>query len=285
MLDYKTLVTSMKGTTVDRPNKASSGTLSGHAAGEPFEKLVYHKLKDLYPSKIFKQYEYLNDLYLSNPKVITVADRYALFASPTVMFLLNRGDKATKIWSPDSLFEEKQDDTADILYHDRNFFDIIDVKTRNISKSAQAPNIISAYKLAETCAKMIDNNDYDNIDIHYIEIDWHEDDDKLKCTDAHFADLFKEKPESLYINWAAAMQIQFHVSDLQQSFEGSKELWARHYIKAFIKSAKSRCEKMLEKYVAPYLKYISTEDRQGIIGDDNNSVSVSISINNNMLFD
>ncbi len=37
------------------------------------------------------------------------------------------------------------------------FFDIIDIKTRNISKKAQAPNIISSYKLAQVCAKMIDN--------------------------------------------------------------------------------------------------------------------------------
>lgn len=31
-IDFKTLVYDMKGQVVDRPNKASSGTLSGHAA-------------------------------------------------------------------------------------------------------------------------------------------------------------------------------------------------------------------------------------------------------------
>lgn len=51
----------MKNQKVDRPNRASVGTLSGHAAGEPFEKSVYRKLKEMYPNRIFKQYEYLND--------------------------------------------------------------------------------------------------------------------------------------------------------------------------------------------------------------------------------
>ena len=117
-VDFNSLVTSMRNQTVDRPNKASSGTLSGHAAGEPFEKNVYNQLKDKHPTKIFKQYEYLNDLYLLHPKHITVEQRYALLDSPTALFLLSRGDKATKEWSPTSIFEEKQNDTADILYYE-----------------------------------------------------------------------------------------------------------------------------------------------------------------------
>lgn len=55
-IDFNSLIHSMKNQTVERPNKASSGTLSGHAAGEPFEKNVYHKLKKKYPYSIFKQY-------------------------------------------------------------------------------------------------------------------------------------------------------------------------------------------------------------------------------------
>ena len=47
-VDFEGLVSSMKNEIVDRPNKASAGTLSGHAAGEPFEKCVYHKLKAKY---------------------------------------------------------------------------------------------------------------------------------------------------------------------------------------------------------------------------------------------
>ena len=224
------VVSSMKNQKVDRPNRASAGTLSGHAAGEPFEKRVYHMLK--------------------------VEQRYALLESPTALFLLCRGDKATKEWSPTNIFEEKQNDTADILYYEKGFYDIIDVKTRNRSKLAQPPNIISAYKLAKMCALMIDNEEYDSVNIDYLEIDWIENGPYLLCIDAHHGDLFKSKPDGLYINWAAAMQVQFHVCDLDQTWKGTKEEWARNYLKAFVTSAEYRCQKMREMYVVPFLKYI-----------------------------
>ena len=105
----------------------------------------------------------------------------------------------------------------DILVVKDNFFEIIDIKTRNISKSAQAPNIISSYKLAQLCAKMIDNDEFDNFSINYFEIDWLLENNSLVCKDTHYGDLFKSHPSDLYINWAAAMQIQFHVSDLPES--------------------------------------------------------------------
>lgn len=255
-VDFNSLIVGMRNKIVERPNKASSGTLSGHAAGEPFEKLVYHKLKDMYPKRIFKQYEYLNDLFLRHPKHITLEQKHALIESPTALFLLSRSDAATRKWSPDNIFEEKQNDTADILYCDNGFFNIIDVKTRNKEKNAMPPNIISAYKLAKMCALMIDNEDYNDINIDYVEIDWIEDGAMLKCVDAHHGNLFKANPDHLYINWAAGMQIQFHVCDLNQSWTGSKEEWARHYIKAFVKSAEERCQKMQDTYIKPFLKYI-----------------------------
>ena len=255
-VDFSAIVSSMKNQSVERPNKASNGTLSGHAAGEPFEKCVYHLLKDKYPNCIFKQYEYLNDIYLKHPKHITVEQRYALLDSPTALLLLSRGDKATKEWSPQNIFEEKQNDTADILFYQNGFYDIIDVKTRNTSKKAMAPNIISAYKLAKMCANMIDNEEYDNINIDYIEIDWVEEKGYLKCTDAHHGDLFKANPEQLYINWAAGMQIQFHVDELDQSWKVTREQWARHYLKVFVKSAEHRCKRMRNMYIEPFLKYI-----------------------------
>lgn len=62
--NYIELISSLKGNVVDRPNKKGAGALSGHAAGEPFEKLTYKILKEKFPSNIYKQYEFLNDLYL-----------------------------------------------------------------------------------------------------------------------------------------------------------------------------------------------------------------------------
>ena len=83
----------------------------------------------------------------------------ALFESPIALFLLSRGDSATRLWNPQNIFEEKQNDTADILFHDNKFFEVIDVKTRNMAKSAMAPNIISAYKVAQICTFIIDNEE------------------------------------------------------------------------------------------------------------------------------
>ena len=257
--DFDYLISSLQNKRVERPNKAGHGTLSGHAAGEPFEKLAYYILKEKYPDNIFKQYEFLNDLYLKNPRRITTADRRSLFESPVAMFLLSRSDKATREWNPSNIFEEKQDDTADILWHENGFFNIIDVKTRNMSKAAMAPNIISAYKLAQACALMIDNNDFTSVGINYVEIEWLEDGENLKCGRAHWRNLFKCNPSSLYINWAAAMQIQFHVSSLDQSFTGTPEDWARAYIKTFVKSAEERCVKMYKTYVEPFKKYLTDE--------------------------
>lgn len=259
-VDFTSLVAALAGQTVPRPNAASRGTLSGHAAGEPFEKCVYEKLKGMYPKYIFKQYEYLNDIYLRHPKHISVEQRHALLDSPTALFLLSRGDKATREWSPDNIFEEKQNDTADILYCKQGHYNIIDVKTRNRSKGAMPPNIISAYKLAKMCALMIDNEEYDTIDINYIEIDWVEQGRNLQAVAAHHGNLFKASPETLYINWAAAMQIQFHVCELDQSWDGSRDEWARCYLRVFVRSAEARCQKMHDTYIAPFLKYIAEEE-------------------------
>ena len=256
MIDFDKLTHELIQQNVERPNKADAGTLSGHAAGEPFEKLVYHRLKEEYPQKIFKQHEYLNDLYRRFPQHITAEQRRSLFDSPTMMFLLSRGKQATAAWSEDNPFEEKQNDTADILCHDKDFFELIDVKTRNVQKNAQAPNIISAYKLAQACALMIDNKDFDRFTMEYVEVDWQEEGNYLKCVNAQHANLFKTNPKELYINWSAALQIQFHVCELGQKWVGSKDEWAHLYIKEFVKSAKQRCKKMKEQFITPFLPYI-----------------------------
>jgi Restriction endonuclease HincII len=253
LVNYLALISKVKNTSVPKP---LSGTLSGHAAGEPFDKHVYKEIKKQYPRHTFRQFEYLNDLFSKSPTIIGFNGRQALFDSPTVLFLLSRGKNATDKWSIENPFDEKQNDTADILVVKDGFYEIIDIKTRNLSKIAQSPNIISAYKLAQVCAKMLDNQEFNSFSINYFEIDWILEDEKLVCKDAHFADLFKSNPERLYINWAAAMQIQFHVSDLEQGFNGDTEQWARAYLKHFVAQAKKRSEDMIQKFVRPFEKYI-----------------------------
>ena len=108
---------------------------------------------------------------------------------------------------------------------------------------------------------MIDNEDYDTFTINYFEIDWDLEGDKLICTNAHNTNLFKAKPENLYINWAAAMQVQFHVCDLDQNFQGDMKQWAKEYLRHFVTQARKRSEDMIIKFVKPFEKYI---DEQGI---------------------
>ena len=251
-VNYNDLIKKIKGASVPKP---LSGTLSGHSAGEPFDKHVYSEIKKQLPNNTFRQYEYLNDLYSKNATIIGVKARQELFDSPTVMFLLNRGDNATKSWSIENQFDEKQDDTADILVVKDGFYEVIDIKTRNLSKSAQAPNIISAYKLARMCSIMIDNKEFTKLSINYFEVDWLLEGDKLVCKDAHFVSLFKSIPENLYINWAAGMQIQFHICNLDQDYKGTIEDWAKAYIKHFVAQVYRRSEYMIEKYAKPFEKY------------------------------
>jgi type II restriction enzyme len=253
IVDYDYLVKQILGKRIPKP---LSGTLSGHAAGEPFDKYVYGELKKILPNVTFRQYEFLNALFSKHPTVISYAERLNLFQSPTAMFLLTRGKNAVEKWSPDNVFDEKQNDTADILIAQGNYFEIIDIKTRNHHKTAQPPNIISAYKLAQVCALMIDNTEFESFSINYFEIDWIIEEDFLKCIDCHYANLFKSNPNQLYINWAAAMQLQFHVSDLGQGFDLGNEMWAREYLKHFVTQARKRASDMIKKFVVPFEKYI-----------------------------
>lgn len=252
-VNYTTLKGAVINTSVPKP---PSGTLSGHAAGEPFDKHVYAKIKEQFPNETFRQYEYLNDLYTQNSEIIGYTAREKLFRSPSVHFLLARGKDVTNKWSVDNPFEEKQNDTADILVVKDDFYEIIDVKTRNISKSAQPPNIISALKLAQVCAKMFDNNEFNSFTINYFEVDWDLEGNSLVCKDAHYANLFKVNPADLYINWAAAMQIQFHVCDINQSFNWDMRQWAKEYLKHFVAQVYKRSQYMIEEFAKPFEKYL-----------------------------
>jgi len=253
-VNYTKLVESVRGTSVSKP---LSGTLSGHAAGEPFDKHVYSEIKKQLPENTFRQYEYLNDLYSKNAEIIGVKARQELFDSPSVLFLLSRGKEATKKWALENPFDEKQDDTADILVVKDGFFEIIDIKTRNLDKTAQAPNIISAFKLAQLCAIMIDNEEFNTLSINYFEVDWLLENSHLVCKNAHFVSLFKSMPEKLYINWAAAMQIQFHVCNLDQEFIGTLKQWTKAYLKHFVAQVYRRSEYMIQQYAKPFEKYIT----------------------------
>lgn len=244
------------GKTVPRP--ISRGTISGHVAGEPFDKYVYEILEESYGDNVFRHYEYLNKLYLNNPKSKSVEDRMNLIHNHVLRFLLNRGVGPVRSWTPSDLFEEKQNDTADIIAVSDQKFQLLDIKTRNSEKKAQPPNIISAYKLAQACYIALENDEHDSFDLTYLEIGWFDDmaNKVLECVDVSFANLFLEKPSSLYINWAAAMQIQFRVSELKQDYQGSKKEWMKDYLNAYVESTENRIRTMEQKFKTPFMKYV-----------------------------
>lgn len=252
-IDINSLKHDLINTTVPKP---LSGTLSGHAAGEPFDKHVFKFIKEKYPNDTFRQYEYLNKIYLDNPTILSVDDRWSLLQPTSVAFLLNRGKQVTQTWSPASIFAEKQNDTADILVVKDNFYNIIDVKTFSTERNGQPPNIISAYKLAKMCALMLEENNFSSHNITYIGIAWELVGENLKCTDVAIKELFKTDPSNLYINWAAAMQVQFHVSSLDQSYCGDVKQWCLDYLNTFVSQAHDRADTMIKKFVKPFQKFL-----------------------------
>lgn len=252
MIDYADLCKHLIKQTVLKP---VSGTLSGHAAGEPFEKIVNAYLKTKHKGITFKQFEFLNELYLANPKAITVDQKYALIKEESLQHLLCRGASVTNEWSKSNLFEEKQDDTADTLIVEKGKYEIIDVKTTDIKKKAQPPNIVSALKIAEMCKLMLDNSEYDILKIVYVGIDWELKGNTLECVGAEYKHLFKADPSALYINWSAALQIQFQVHKLDQSFKGSQKEWCAAFLKNFVKQAKARVIKMQKDWIDKYQTY------------------------------
>lgn len=248
-IDLRIISDLLIGKTVPKP---LSGTLSGHAAGEPFDKLVYALIKKELPDCTYRQYEYLNKILSDNPTKLSYEDRSSLITSKTLRYLLNRGKSVMTGWSSTKMFEEKQNDTADIIILKDNFFQIVDVKTVNTGKIAQPPNIISALKVAKMCRLMLLNSEFDTHDIYYIEVQWELSGDELKCVNSCSKNLFLTQPSDLYINWAAALQIQFHVNELSQNYIGSREEWCKEFLRTFIDQAKSRIQKMEIEFIREF---------------------------------
>lgn len=214
---------------------------------------VKQEIEKKFPQNVYGQEEYLYSLFTKRKDKKTTSIRKSLIENPSLRYLLNM--KADEV--EEDIFEEGKNNNTNILVVKDGFYEIIDIKTRNLSKAAQAPNIISSFKLAQLCAIMIDNQEFNDLSINYFEVDWELENEKLVCKDAYFVSLFKSTPDNLYINWAAAIQIQFHVCNLDQDFNGTVEQWAKEYLKHFVAQVYRRSEYMIEKYAKPFEKYLA----------------------------
>ena len=261
MIDVRLLMGRLSGAKVPRPNVR--GTLSGHAAGEPFCDLVFDMLQHRHGASIVKQHELLN-MIMANPPYPIKEERVKKFPVRSLGELMWHGRLGAK-WSPESLFSEKQYDFADIIdLSEKGSIHIIDVKTRNASKKGQPPNIMSALRLAKLCKGIIEHGEASNVKITYVGVDWLDQGANLECVDAHVTEMMKIPPEELYINFTAALQIQFHVDEVPQTFNLGNEEWARRFLQHYIRSWERRKEKFEKDNVLPFLELLGQQNRKWI---------------------
>lgn len=234
-----------------------TGTLAGHAAGLPFERLVDAILRREMPGRTYRHYELLNEIFKRNPTQTSLEQRYSLLGPPSLQYLLRRGKSATERWSESEQFEEKQNDTAEIVLlptrelaievdHVRRVC-LIDVKTQDAEKKAQAPNIISAEKLANSCKLALESEAFLPFDIIYVGVKWKASKSELRCSEVRVISLTKIDPADLYINWAAALQIQFHPFEIATTYKDDGLSWARDYLRNFCSQLEKRIGSETEK--------------------------------------
>lgn len=246
MDDYSKLIKNLQvlvGSTVPKP----SGTLAGHAAGLPFEKLVHERLVTTFQGRALRHFEFLNDV-LSRHQKEDVAQRLEAHGPNSLQGLLCRGKAGVAAWTPSKPFEEKQNDTAETIISSDPIFDpnsshllLLDVKTYNAAKKGQPPNIISAGKLSEALASALEEGRV-RFDIVYVGVSWTVEDQTLRGNEISVVSLFKMDPK-LYVNWAAAEQIQFHPHLARQEFKGPREQWAKEFLEHFVESLERRIGK------------------------------------------
>jgi hypothetical protein len=251
-MDFSVLKHELINSMVQRPNK--SGELSGHAAGEPFSDLVFSILINA-GVNVKKQHDLLNEI-LIHLRTHSKENRLNAINSKSLREVLWKG-RINKSWSITNQFDYKQSDFADmlVLMPDGRIH-IFDVKTSNIRKKAQPPNIMSALRLAGICKSMLDTNEYEKVRISYIGISWLEEGDFLICKDVNFVDMLKITPSKLYINFTAALQIQFKLEDVDQSFFGTPKEWCLQYLIHYIESHKRRTETFYHNNVKPFIEVI-----------------------------
>lgn len=246
----------LRGNSVVRPNK--KGELSGHAAGEPFSDLTFDILEDL-GYRVQKQHSYLNTLFkATNPSSKT--ERLSSVHVQSLAEVLWTG-RINKKWTHNEQFDYKQGDFADMLILDSDMsMNIIDVKTTNLRKKSQPPNIISALRLANICKSMLNHEEFDKFTITYIGIGWSDHGERLICEDVNIIDLFKIQPTSLYINFTASLQIQFKLDAVDQTFNGSKKQWCLEYIHHFITSHEERTKNFYRANILPFVEILEQWD-------------------------
>lgn len=251
--NFAKLTQTLKGKMINKP----SGQLSGHSVGTPIENTVYDEFRLIHKENSYKQYEFLNAMFSSKISKNLAQDTQKVFENKPACFLLLRGESAMKKFSLDNPFTEKQNDTADIIYFNGDTVVFIDVKSKNLNKTAQPPNIISGYKLAKLCDIMLNEENFESVRIFYIVISWNTTENHIKFKDISTIDLFKCQPSDLYINFTAGTQIQVDFTKMTTNYALDTRAWCLDYIRHYVSMAKQRIEYFREEYIKPFEKWLS----------------------------
>lgn len=252
-------------------NLKSNRETSGHTVATPLEEEVYDALSKAYPGLTFKQHDAVNE-YLSQAAVQGRVSDGFVFGNEAVDYLVNPGKKALSSW-PEELVPGRQSDTADmVLFSDSSLFQgasvfLIDVKSHDLGKNSQPPNIMSARKLANLAEICLSKNIDPNFSLYYIDLGYRKKDAGVVVEDVRMVDMMKIPPldyngkgKPMYINWAAALQVQFRPSEVSQDFELSQKDWLAVFMKNYTSQKRDRIykevhelgaqEKMLAEYYA-----------------------------------
>ena len=252
-------------------NLKSNRETSGHTVATPLEEEVYDALSKAYPGLTFKQHDAVNE-YLSQAAVQGRVSDGFVFGNEAVDYLVNPGKKALSSW-PEELVPGRQSDTADmVLFSDSSLFQgasvfLIDVKSHDLGKNSQPPNIMSARKLANLAEICLSKNIDPNFSLYYLDLGYRKKDAGVVVEDVRMVDMMKIPPldyngkgKPMYINWAAALQVQFRPSEVSQDFELSQKDWLAVFMKNYTSQKRDRIykevhelgaqEKMLAEYYA-----------------------------------
>ena len=252
-------------------NLKSNRETSGHTVATPLEEEVYDALSKAYPGLTFKQHEAVNKCLSQAAAQGRVSNGF-VFGNEAVDYLVNPGKKALSSW-PEEIVPGRQSDTADIvLFSDSSLFDgssvfLIDIKSHDLGKNSQPPNIMSARKLAKLAEICLSKNIDPNFSLYYIDLGYRKKDAGVVVEDVRMVDMMKIPPldydgkgKPMYINWAAALQVQFRPSEVSQDFELSQREWLAVFMKNYTSQKRDRIykevhelgdqEKMLAEYYA-----------------------------------
>ena len=126
---------------------------------------------------------------------------------------------------------------------------------------------MSARKLAKVAEICLSKNIDPNFSLYYIDLGYRKKDAGVVVEDVRMVDMMKIPPldyngkgKPLYINWSAAIQVQFRPSEVSQDFELSQKDWLAIFMKNYTSQKRDRIykevhelgeqEKMLAEYYA-----------------------------------